>query len=165
MDSTTTDRRSFPPPPVASSSIPYAVGGIAHRGTNSWSTYVLNVYRSGMTSPYGGTIFLVLDAGDVVPAGTVSVDVTKALSAVGLLLEQDYGWSDFASHYWLDTIPFGMEFGPANAQPWGNGSTDFTLRLASYCLGLNDVAHPKCCHPEVLITACRDRTSRPAPWR
>ena len=140
------DRQALlPTTPIASSSIPYAVGGIAHPGTNSWSTYVLNVYRSGVTSPYGGTIFLVLDAGDVVPAGTVSVDVSKALSAVGLLLEQDYGWSDFASRYWLDTIPFGMEFGPANAQPWGNGSTDFTLRLASYCLGLNaSVAHPRC---------------------
>ena len=86
-----------------------------------------------------------LNAGDVVPAGTVSVDVTKALSVVGSLLERDYGWSDFASHYWLDTIPFGMEVGPANAQPWGNGPTDFTLRLASYCFGLErDVAHPKC---------------------
>ena len=135
----------LPSTPVASSSIPYAVGGIARPGTNAWSTFVLNVYRSGKTSSYGGTVFFVLNAGDVVPAGTVSVDVTKALSAVGLLLEQDYGWSDFASRYWLDTIPFGMEFGPANAHPWGNGATDFTLRLASYCLGLNaTVAHPKC---------------------
>ena len=83
--------------------------------------------------------------GDVVPAGTVSVDVTKALSEVGTLLERDYGWSDFASHYWLDTIPFGMEVGPVNAQPWGTGSTNFTLGLSSYCFGLNaTVAHPKC---------------------
>ena len=86
-----------------------------------------------------------LNAADVVPAGTVSVDVTKALSAVGNLLEQDYGWSDFASHYWLDTIPFGMEVGPANGEPWGSGSTDFSLRLTSYCLGLNTtVAQPRC---------------------
>ena len=124
---------------------PLRRGRVAKTGTNAWSTYVLNVHRSGRTSPYGGTIFLVLNAGDVVPAGTVSVDVTKALSAVGSLLEKDYGWNDFASHYWLDTIPFGMEVGPTNAQPWGNGSTDFTLRLASYCFGLNaTVAHPKC---------------------
>ena len=135
----------LPSTPVASSSIPYAVGGVTHDGTNSWSTYVLNVHRSGRTSPYGGTVFLVLNAADVVPAGTVSVDVTKALSAVGNLLERDYGWNNFASRYWLDTIPFGMEVGPANAQPWGNGSTDFTLRLASYCFGLDaTVAHPKC---------------------
>jgi hypothetical protein len=140
------DRQALlPSTPVASSSIPFAVGGVVHDGTNAWSTYVLNIHRSGRTSPYGGTVFLVLNAGDVVPAGTVSVDVTKALSAVGSLLEQDYGWSHFASHYWLDTIPFGMEVGPANAQPWGNGSTNFTLRLASYCFGLDaTVAHPKC---------------------
>jgi len=140
------DRQALlPSTPVASSSIPYAVGGVAHDGAKAWSTYVLNVHRSGRTSPYGGTVFLVLNAGDVVQAGTVSVDVTKVLSAVGTLLQQDYGWSDFASHYWLDTIPFGMEVGPANAQPWGDGSTDFTLRLASYCFGLNaTVTHPKC---------------------
>jgi len=140
------DRQAFnPSTAVASLSIPYAVGGVAHRGTNAWSASVLNVYRSGQTSSYGGTLFLVLNARDVVPAGTVSVDVTKALSAVGRLLRQDYGWSDFAGRYWLDTIPFGMEFGPANAQPWGDGSADFTLRLASYCLGLDaTVAHPRC---------------------
>ena len=51
----------------------------------------------------------------------------------------------FRSHYWLDTIPFGMEVGPANVQPWGDGSTDFTLRLASDRFGLNaTVTHPKC---------------------
>ena len=140
------DRQALlPSAPVASASIPYAVNGVAHDGTNVWSAYVINVDRSGKTSSYGGTVFLVLDAGDVVPAGTVSVDVTKALSAVGNLLAQDYGWRNFASHYWLDTIPFGMEVGPASAQPWGNGSTDFTLQLASYCFGLNaTVANPKC---------------------
>ena len=140
------DRQALlPSTPVTLSSIPYAVGGVAHDGTNAWSTYVLNVHRSGKTSPYGGTVFLVLNAADVVPAGTVSVDVTKALSAVGTLLEHDYAWSDFARRYWLDTIPFGMEVGPADAQPWGNGSTDFTLTLASYCFGLHaTVAQPKC---------------------
>jgi hypothetical protein len=140
------DRQALlPSAPVAFSSIPYAVDGVAHDGTNAWSAYVLNVHRSGRTSPYGGTVILVLNAGNVVPAGTVSVDVTKALSAVGTLLERNYGWSDFASHYWLDTIPFGMEVGPANAQPWGNGSTNFTLRLTSYCFGLYaTVDHPRC---------------------
>jgi hypothetical protein len=138
-------RALLPSTPIASSSIPYAVNGVARTGTNAWSTFVLNVYRSGKTSPYGATIFLVLRAGNVIPAGTVSVDITKALSAVGVLLQRDYGWRDFANHYWVDTIPFGMEFGPANARPWGNGSTDFTLQVASYCLGLNaTVAHPKC---------------------
>ena len=130
------DRQAFlPSTAVASVSIPYAVGGVAHGGTNAWTAYVLNVYRSGKTSAYGGTVFLVLNAGDVVPAGTVNVDVTKALSAVGHLLQQDYGWSDFAGHYWLDSIPFGMEVGPANAQPWGNGSTEFTLNLARTAWG------------------------------
>lgn len=140
------DRQALlPSAPVASASIPYAVDGVVRDGTNAWSAYVINVHRSGVTSPYGGTVFLVLDAGDVVPAGTVSVDVTKALSAVGGLLAQDYGWRDFATHYWLDTVPFGMEVGPPGAQPWGTGSTDFTLRLASYCLGLRaSVADPKC---------------------
>ncbi len=140
------DRQAFnPSTAVASSSIPYAVDGVAHTGTNAWSVSVLNIYRSGKTASYGGTLFLVLNPPNVVRAGTVSVDVSKALSEVGRLLQQDYGWSDFTGHYWLDTIPFGVEFGPANAQPWGNGPTNFTLRLASYCLGLNaTVAHPKC---------------------
>ena len=94
------DRQALlPTAPVASASIPYAVGGVVHDGTNAWSAYVINVHGSGRTSPYGGTVFLVLNAANVVPAGTVSVDVTKALSAVGGLLEQDYGWRDFASHY------------------------------------------------------------------
>jgi hypothetical protein len=140
------DRQAFnPSTAVAAASVPYAVDGVPHSGTNAWSASVLNIYRSGKTSPYGGTIYLVLNAQNVVPAGTVSVDVTKALSAVDSLLGQDYGWSNFSSHYWLDTIPFGIEFGPASAQAWGTGPTDFTLRLTSYCFGLNaTVAQPKC---------------------
>ena len=43
--------------------------------------------------------------------------------------EQNYGWRDFESNYWLDTIAFGMEFGPENADPYGDGPTHFSLDL------------------------------------
>jgi hypothetical protein len=71
-----------------------------------------------------------------VGSGSVRVDLSSALGAVGTLLEQNYGWSDFRNRYWLDTIAFGMEYGPADANPYGDGPARFSLDLRSYCLGV-----------------------------
>ena len=79
-------------------------------------------------------MWLVLAPARNVGKGTVSVDLSAALYAVGGLLENNYGWKDFADSYWLDTISFGIEFGQANATPYGNGSTRFDLALSAYCL-------------------------------
>ena len=60
-----------------------------------------------------------LNKDDAVDHGTVSVDLSSVLASVGGLLQDDYGWNSFEHSYWLDTIPFGMEFGPANGTPTG----------------------------------------------
>ena len=137
----TTGRRSFPRPrwqPPASP-MPWMALSVTARtpGRPMSSTFT----GRECTSPYGGTVFLVLDAGDVVPAGTVSVDVTKALSAVGSLLAQDYGWriSPPATGWTPCLLAWRWDL---RTQPWGTGSTDFTLRLASYCLGSAPRAWP-----------------------
>jgi len=57
-------------------------------------------------------------------------------SDVGSLLQKSYGWSNFRTTYWLDTIPFGIEYGPQDASLTGSGSSYFSLRLSSYCLGV-----------------------------
>ena len=102
---------------VGMATVPYAVNGSVDPGNQAWSVYVNNVFRSGHTQPWGGTVWLVLDAAHTVTTGTVSVDLGTALEAVGGLLENNYGWTDFRSNYWLDTIPFGMEFGPEDREP------------------------------------------------
>jgi hypothetical protein len=121
---------------VATVNIPYAVKGRSRSGDGAWSVYVSNVFRDGHTQPWGGTVWLVLDGAHRVSDGTVRVDLSSALGAVGTLLEQNYGWSDFRNRYWLDTIAFGMEYGPADADPYGAGPTRFSLDLRSYCLGV-----------------------------
>jgi hypothetical protein len=50
------------------------------------------------------------------------------------LLQRDYGWTSFRENYWLDSIPFGMEFGPENGVLSGAGPTDFSFNVSSYCL-------------------------------
>jgi hypothetical protein len=119
---------------VGVASIPFTVNGTAHAGNGAWSVYAGNVYRGGHTAPWGGTVWLVLDQADVVASGTVSVDLSAALGAVGTVLQHTFGWDDFGSSYWLDTIPFGAEFGPGNGATYGTGPAHFSLRLYSYCL-------------------------------
>ncbi|MCU1459314.1 MAG: glycoside hydrolase family 12 [Actinomycetia bacterium] len=114
--------------------VPYSVNGAAKSGDRAWTVYATNVYGNGHTVPWGGTVWVVLDAAHTVKRGTVSVDLSAALDAVGTVLQRNYGWSDFGSSHWLDTIAFGAEFGPQNADPYGNGPTDFSLHLTSYCL-------------------------------
>jgi hypothetical protein len=130
---------------VGTASVRFAANGDVHSGKDAWSVYVDNVYGSGHTAPWGGTVWLVLDAGHTVKHGAVTVDITAALASVGSLLQNRYGWSNFATNYWLDTIAFGMEFGPDNADPYGVGPTDFAFDLTSYCLGVGaTVASPAC---------------------
>ncbi len=119
---------------VGQASVPFKVDGSLHAGTNDWSMYVSNVFQGGQTEPWGGTVWLVLGKGDRARRGTVSVDLSAALSDVGSLLQKNYGWDHFSSNYWLDTIPFGLEYGPQNASLTEAGSTYFTLKLSSYCL-------------------------------
>jgi hypothetical protein len=119
---------------VGTATIPFAVDGQAKPGKDSWSVYVSNVYQNGHTVPWGGTVWLVLDSARVVKKGAVRVDLSAALGAVGNLLEQNYGWRDFKSNYWLDMVAFGIEYGPGNADPYGDGPVHFSLDLESYCL-------------------------------
>ncbi len=119
---------------VATASIPFSAHGVVETGKQAWSIYVSNVYAKGQTAPWGGTVWLVLNKADVVSRGTVSVDLSSVLSTVGALLQDNYGWSDFRKTYWLDSIPFGMEFGPQSGTLTSTGSSYFSLRLSSYCL-------------------------------
>lgn len=121
---------------VGTVTIPFAVNGSKNSGNQMWSVYVSNVYGSGHTVPWGGTVWLVLDSAHTVKQGSVNVDLSAALGSVGTLLQNNYGWSDFASNYWLDTVAFGMEFGPQNADPYGAGPTNFSMDLSAYCVGV-----------------------------
>ena len=130
---------------TANASIPYAVDGVAKSGDNAWAVYVSNVFAKGETAPWGGTVWFVLDPKHSVKKGTVSVDLSIALAAVGGLVRDVYGWSDFATDYWLDTIAFGIEFGPDNGDTYGAGRTDFALNISAYCLEVETtVAAAKC---------------------
>jgi hypothetical protein len=119
---------------VGTTSVPFATNGASDPGNQAWSVYVNNVFAKGHTVPWGGTVWLVLDRSHTLRQGTVSVDLGAALNAVGTLLQNNYGWTDFAGKYWLDTVSFGMEYGPENADPYGSGPVDFSLNLSSYCL-------------------------------
>jgi len=125
--------------------IPYAVNGTASPGTGAWSVYASNVSAGGHTVPWGGTVWLVLNQADIVVDGTVSVDISAGLAAVGTLLQTTYGWTNFAKTYWLDTIPLGAEFGPASGDAYGAGPTRFSLGLSSYCLTLGTTVSKAAC--------------------
>jgi hypothetical protein len=119
---------------VASVTIPYAADGVLKAGKQAWSIYASDIYQQGKTAPWGGALWLVLAGSDVVSKGSVSVDLSSVLSAVGSLLDNNYHWSDFRRRYWLDSIPFGMEFGPEGGTLTGAGSSYFSLKVSSYCL-------------------------------
>jgi len=121
---------------VGTASVPFAVNSDYHSGKHAWSIYVDNVYGSGHTASWGGTVWLVLQTAHTVDHGAVTIDLSAALAAVGSVLQNNYGWSNFATSYWLDTIAFGMEFGPDGADPYGAGPTEFALDVRSYCLGV-----------------------------
>jgi hypothetical protein len=130
---------------VGTATIPFAVNGRVESGKDSWSVYVSNVYRDGHTVPWGGTVWLVLDSAHIVKKGEVRVDLSAALGGVGTLLQNNYGWSGFRTNYWLDTIAFGVEYGPENADPYGNGPAHFSLDLTSYCLDVGSTVAEAAC--------------------
>jgi hypothetical protein len=130
---------------VGRATIPYAVDGISDAGFETWSVYASNVFGDGHTQPWGGTIWLVLDAPGAVQRGTVTVDLSAALDAVGSVLENTFGWRDFASSYWLDTIAFGIEFGPQNANPYVAAPADFSMRLTDFCLEVRSTVSSASC--------------------
>ena len=119
---------------AGTATVPFAVNGAVKSGSQAWSLYATNIYQAGATAPWGGTVWVVLNPADVVRQGTVTVDLSSALAAVGSLLQKNYGWSAFKDDHWLDTISFGMEFGPENADPYGSGSSYFLWKLTSECL-------------------------------
>lgn len=119
---------------AGAATIPFAANGHVDTGQRAWSVYVSNVDRNGQTVPWGGTVWVVLNRSHVVKDGTVSVDLSAALSTVGSVLQRDFGWTDFENRYWLDTVPFGIEFGPQDGMPYSDAPSDFSLHLSSYCL-------------------------------
>ena len=130
---------------VGDASVPFAVNGTTDPGDQAWSVYASNVFPGGRTAPWGGTVWLVLNPTRIVSQGKVSVDLSAALGSVGTLLHDNYGWRPFASTYWLDTIAFGMEFGPPSGDAYDAGAARFSLNLTSYCLGVQtQVSKPAC---------------------
>jgi hypothetical protein len=129
---------------AATASVPFAVNGVEQAGKSSWSVYTSNIFPAGQTAPWGGTIWFVLGQSAVQTAGTVSVDLSSVLSAAGQLLAKQYAWSNFADHYWLDTVPFGIEFGPQSAQVSATGPSYFSLDISSYCLELKATVTSHC---------------------
>jgi len=119
---------------LTSVTVPFAVDGHAQRGADMWWLSADNIGTDGSTSPWGGTLWFVLKRPHVVERGTVSVDLSAVLAAAGSFLQQNYGWQGFEQHYWLDTVPFGIEFGPQNASPSAADPVRFSLALHSYCL-------------------------------
>jgi hypothetical protein len=130
---------------VGTATVPFAVNGTVHPGYDAWSIYADNVYQGGRTAPWGGTVWLVLNRTDTLNGGTMTVDLSAALAAVGQLLQKNYAWSSFEDNYWLDTISFGMEFGPDSGDPYGAGSTNFLLTLTSYCLDVKTTVAKASC--------------------
>ena len=130
------DTQALLPPglKLGTTTIPFAVNGTVYPGTDSWSVYATNIYGNGHTVSWGGTVWLVLDAPHATHQGTVTVDISSALADVAALLQRNYGWTSFESTYWLDTIAFGMEYGPQDAQPYSSGPARFSLNLGKYCL-------------------------------
>ena len=131
---------------VGSASIPFAVGRVAHSGTHEWSIYASNIYRGGKTAPWGGTLWFVPDRAATVGRGRVSVDLSAVLLAAGQLLRDSYGWPDPARRYWLDSAPFGVEFGPASANPMDAGPSRFSVRISAYCLDVRSTLPDASCN-------------------
>ena len=122
---------------VGTATIPYAAGGLARPGPQTWSIYASNIDRDGRTAPWGGTLWFVPGPAGVVGHGRVSVDLSAVFSAAGLLLHDNYGWADLARHYWLDTASFGVEFGPASGDPVDSGPARFSAQISAYCLDVH----------------------------
>ena len=141
------DARALLPPgmQVGTATIPSAVDGVARPGSQTWSIYASNVFENGRTAPWGGTLWFVPGAADVVRHGRVSIELNAVLSATELLLHRNYGWAELGPRYWLDTASFGVEFGPPSGEPLDSGPSRFSLRISAYCLDVRTT----------LLGACR----------
>lgn len=130
------DQKALPPSglQVGTANVPFAIGRVARSGTHAWSVYASNIYQRGGTAPWGGTLWFIPDRADVVGHGRVSVDLSAVLAAAGQLLRANYAWPDISRHYWLDSAPFGVEFGPASGDPVDSGPSRFSVRISVYCL-------------------------------
>ena len=125
--------------------IPSAVNGAARPAAQAWSVYASNIDSGGRTAPWGGTLWFVPDQADATSNGVVSVNLSAVLSAAGLLLHDSYGWPALGRHYWLDTVPFGIEYGPASGNPDGSGPARFSVRITAYCLDLRTTVQNATC--------------------
>jgi hypothetical protein len=119
---------------MGTATIPFAVDGHVDEGRDAWIAYATNISGGGRTAPWGGTVWLVLDRSHTVTSGSIAVDLSAALAAAGRVVQDHFGWSSFADTYWLDTIAFGMEFGPSGGDPYSAGPTPFSMDLPVYCL-------------------------------
>jgi hypothetical protein len=130
---------------AGTASIPYAVDGVAHAGTQAWSVYASNIDRDGRTAPWGGTLWFVPGQASAVSHGRVSVDLSAVFSAAGLLLRDNYGWPELGQHYWLDTASFGVEFGPSSGNPLDPGPARFAAQISAYCLDVRSTVRDAAC--------------------
>jgi hypothetical protein len=130
---------------VWAATIPFAVDRVVRPGTGAWSVYASNIDSGGRTAPWGGTLWFVLDRGDIVSNGLVSVDLSAVLSVAGRIVHDVYGWPDLGAHYWLDTAPFGVEFGPASGKPMDSGPSQFSVRISAYCLDVRSTLQHAAC--------------------
>jgi hypothetical protein len=121
---------------VGTAEIPVAVGEAARAGGQPWSIYATNIGRDGWTAAWGGTLWFVPGRADVVRQGRVSVDLSAVLAAAGRLLHDNYGWREPAQHYWLDTVAFGIEFGPPGGNAYDSGPSHVSGRISAYCLAV-----------------------------
>jgi hypothetical protein len=130
---------------VGTANIPSAVNHAARPVTQLWAIYASDMYRGGRTAPWGGTLWFVPAQADVVGHGLVTVDLSAVLSTAGLILQQDYGWPALGQRYWLDTVPFGVEFGPPSGNPMDTGPSRFSVQISAYCLDVRSTVLDAAC--------------------
>ncbi|HLW94755.1 MAG TPA: hypothetical protein VKS25_05195 [Solirubrobacteraceae bacterium] len=128
------DSRALPPASLEVGTATTHFAKTARSGSQTWSIYASNVFRSGRTAPWGGTLWFVPSRADVVARGWVSVDLSAVFAAAGRLLSDDYGWSALGSSHWLDTVSFGVEYGPSSGMPLDPSPSRFAARVSAYCL-------------------------------
>ncbi len=139
---------SYPPGTPVSETVPYSVGGVASGGVDAWDMYLSHIGTGGQTGasrgPAFGTVYFVPKSPLGVGAGQhLSIDLSDVFADLAAVLQGKYGWTNFASTYWLDTIPFGAEFGPGGSA--GAGAADFSLDLSTYCFGVGVTVYKPAC--------------------
>lgn len=127
------DARALPPESLAvgQAAIP-STGNEA--GARPWRVYAANVGSDGWTASWGGTLWFVPDPLDKVHRGRMSVDLGAVLTSADRVLRDTYRWPSPARHYWLDTVSFGIEFGPRSADPYDSAPVAFSARISAFCL-------------------------------